>query len=181
MCFKNTVTPGSTASGYDVIGSAGTYATSGYNSLYLSKQNTGYYYTILEFPALSANMIYRFADLGSSSGAVPAITSGNLSNSNNYILRQIDNTGELDKSNIYQNSSTGNIGINTSSPAASAILDLNGGGTKGFKLPIIPTGTNLPSSPVQGLMVYAQEDNDVSRTEGIYVHTGTAWKRLTWV
>jgi hypothetical protein len=73
----------------------------------------------------------------------------------------------------------GNVGIGTTTPNASAILELNST-TKGFLLPRV--GLNpLPASPVKGLMVYADADIDIGRLEGVYVYTGTTWKRLDWI
>lgn len=185
LFFNNTSAPSSTSSGYDAIHSGGSLVTAEYNGLYLRKQNSGYNYTLLEFPATSTVGIlgptrYRFANMGiNGTGAVLAITDSNVSAANNYVLKAVNNTGEMGKSQIFDNGTS--VGINTATPNASAILELNST-TQGF-LP--PRMTSLQRgnilSPAVGLMVYQTDDDlDAGKPKGVYVYDGTTWRRLNW-
>lgn len=74
---------------------------------------------------------------------------------------------------IVIDASTGNVGINNSSPAASARLDISST-TKGFLMPrMTTTQKNAISSPAEGLWVY---DLDLHAP---CVYNGTAWKTVT--
>ncbi len=81
-------------------------------------------------------------------------------------------------SNVYYN--TGSIGVGTSSPDASSILDLSST-TKGLLLPRVALTASSTASPVtspaSGLVVYnTATASDV--VPGIYYWNGTAWKKL---
>jgi hypothetical protein len=70
----------------------------------------------------------------------------------------------------------GNVGIGTTTPNASAILELNST-TQGFLPPRMTQAQRIAIiSPATGLMVY-QTDS----TEGVYVYDSTnTWRRLNW-
>lgn len=69
---------------------------------------------------------------------------------------------------------SGNVGIGTTSPGASSLLDLSST-TKGFVLPrMTKAQRNAIASPVAGMAVY-QTDN----TPGLRVYDGTNWMRFT--
>ena len=71
--------------------------------------------------------------------------------------------------------STGNVGIGTSSPDASAILDAQST-TKGVRFPnMTTTQKNAVSSPAAGLVVF---DTTLSK---LCVYTGAAWQTITSV
>lgn len=184
LFFKNTVNPSTTSPGYDAVHSGGSLITSGYNGLYTKKQDAGYFYTLLEFPASTSvgttiNCRYKFPSLGASNGYVSAMTDGNASSANNYIIKAIDTTGQINRSNIYEDPTTANIGVGTSTPNASAILELNST-TKGFRLPRMGTGS-FPASPVKALMVHADADNDIGRpVGGVFVYDNSKWNNIPY-
>jgi hypothetical protein len=69
--------------------------------------------------------------------------------------------------------SAGNVGIGTSSPSASAILDVQST-TKGVRMPnMTTTQKNAIASPAAGLMVF---DTTLSK---LSVYTGSAWETIT--
>jgi len=71
--------------------------------------------------------------------------------------------------------SSGNLGIGTTSPSASAILDAQST-TKGVRMPnMTTTQKNAISSPAAGLMVF---DTTLSK---LCVYTGAAWQTITSV
>jgi hypothetical protein len=70
-------------------------------------------------------------------------------------------------------SDTGNVGIGTTSPASSAILDAQST-TKGVRIPnMTTTQKNAISSPVAGLMVF---DTTLAK---LCVYSGSAWQTIT--
>jgi hypothetical protein len=70
---------------------------------------------------------------------------------------------------------TGNVGIGTSSPNASAILDVQST-TKGVRMPnMTTTQKNAIASPAAGLMVF---DTTLSK---LCVYSGAAWQTITSV
>jgi hypothetical protein len=72
---------------------------------------------------------------------------------------------------VFQKSTT-NIGINTTDPDQSAILDLDSN-TKGFLPPRMRTSERTSiSDPATGLMVFDTDDGK------LYIFTGSAWKAL---
>ena len=85
------------------------------------------------------------------------------------------NYSEAGTSRFYVNSSTGNVGIGTSSPNASSILDVQST-TKGVRMPnMTTTQKNAIASPAAGLMVF---DTTLSK---LCVYTGAAWQTITSV
>jgi hypothetical protein len=69
--------------------------------------------------------------------------------------------------------STGNVGIGTSTPSSSALLDVSST-TKGVRMPNMTTvQKNAIGSPVAGLMVF---DTTLSK---LCVYSGTAWETIT--
>jgi hypothetical protein len=72
--------------------------------------------------------------------------------------------------------SNGNVGINTTTPANDAILEVKGGDTKGFRI----TPRSVPGSPVSG--AWSAGTIIVDSTGGVYicVAAGTpgTWHRL---
>ncbi|MEO7265640.1 MAG: hypothetical protein ABIW38_12035 [Ferruginibacter sp.] len=74
-------------------------------------------------------------------------------------------------SNIY-NTNAGNVGIGTSSPSASALLDISST-TKGFLVPRMTAAQRTAiASPTAGLMVYETD------TKLDYHHDGTTWRKI---
>ena len=70
---------------------------------------------------------------------------------------------------------TGSVGIGTSSPSASSILDAQST-TKGVRMPNMTTAQkNAIVSPAAGLMVF---DTTLKK---LCVYTGTAWQTITSV
>lgn len=77
----------------------------------------------------------------------------------------------LTGNDIY-NSNSGNVGIGTITPAASAQLDVSST-TKGFLPPRMTiTQRNAIPAPVAGLMVWC---TDCGTSGGLYVYNGTSW------
>jgi hypothetical protein len=71
--------------------------------------------------------------------------------------------------------SSGNVGIGTTSPNASAILDAQST-TKGVRMPnMTTTQKNAISSPAAGLMVF---DTTLAK---LCVYSGSAWQTITSV
>jgi len=82
---------------------------------------------------------------------------------------------ETGGSEIMRLLTTGNVGIGTSSPSASAILDAQST-TKGVRMPnMTTTQKNAISSPAAGLMVF---DTTLAK---LCVYTGAAWQTITSV
>lgn len=99
---------------------------------------------------------------------------------NDFVIAQSDATnGQLEPQyNTFTkrfviNRTTGNVGINVTTPDASAMLDVTST-SKGFLLPrMTTTQRNAISSPVAGLMVYDTILNKLA------VYTGSAWEMIT--
>lgn len=71
------------------------------------------------------------------------------------------------------NGAGGSVGVNTSTPSASAALDVQST-TKGFRLPnMTTTQKNAISSPAAGLMVF-----DTTLAKGC-IYSGSAWQTIT--
>lgn len=91
---------------------------------------------------------------------------GNQSGAIGYIFTGAD--GEWARINA-----SGNVGIGTSSPSASAILDAQST-TKGVRMPnMTTTQKNAISSPAAGLMVF---DTTLAK---LCVYSGSAWQTIT--
>ena len=111
---------------------------------------------------------------------------GNVSNYPAFLCRDSDGTtvtsGFWDATQqIFTNAgaermridTSGNVGIGTSSPASSAILDAQST-TKGVRMPnMTTTQKNAISSPVAGLMVF---DTTLAK---LCVYSGSAWQTIT--
>ena len=86
---------------------------------------------------------------------------------NNYVARF--SSGNLVSSNIYQDVGTGNIGIGTFLPSASAALDINSS-SKGFLPPRMDSvARNAILSPAQGLTIYN------TSIKALQFYNGTGW------
>jgi hypothetical protein len=98
------------------------------------------------------------------------IVVNNLSDSSVHFHVKSKNNPNLFLANAY----TDNVGIGTTSPHSSSILDITST-TKGFLLPRMTAAQRLAiSSPATSLFVW---DTDSLRYMG---HNGTAWKGLKW-
>jgi hypothetical protein len=97
---------------------------------------------------------------------VPAVTATVLTDSAGIL--------NIGSGQIYKDAS-GNVGIGTSSPDASAILDAQST-TKGVRMPnMTTTQKNAIASPAAGLMVF---DTTLAK---LCVYTGSAWQTITSV
>jgi len=100
---------------------------------------------------------------------------GLVKGSTNYIA-YFDSPGSVDTSSIYQKGSN-NVGIGTSNPDASAILQLNSK-TKGFLPPVMSsTERDNINSPATGLMIYCTDGIN----PGIQFYDGANWHTLAIV
>jgi hypothetical protein len=101
-----------------------------------------------------------------SSAEIGAIRTNSPSSGSNSLFFRVGNTERL------RITSDGSVGIGTSSPSASAILDVQST-TKGVRMPnMTTTEKNAISSPAAGLMVY---DTTLAK---LCVYT-TAWETIT--
>jgi len=87
----------------------------------------------------------------------------------------IDGSAGLTSNTCIFGDSSGNVGIGTISPSASAILDAQST-TKGVRMPnMTTTQKNAISSPAAGLMVF---DTTLAK---LCVYSGSAWQTITSV
>ncbi len=74
------------------------------------------------------------------------------------------------------------VGIGTTTPDNSSVLDVNSS-DKGFLPPRVSlTSVNdvtTIASPAEGLMIYSPSSNNCNLEPGIYVFSGTIWKKLS--
>jgi len=132
------------------------------------------------------NFIGRFinTDTGGSSGAAILVTQGavtglfqafanstvNFGTQTNHAL-----TFQTNSSERMRIDSVGAVGIGTTSPSASSLLDVQST-TKGVRMPnMTTTQKNAISSPAAGLMVF---DTTLSK---LCVYSGSAWQTITSV
>jgi hypothetical protein len=119
------------------------------------------------FADQSTNRI-RLQNTGASGGTFDII--GGLAGASNAGLSFFDVTNSATRMYI---DSSGNVGIGTSSPNASALLDVQST-TKGFRLPnMTTTQKNAIASPAAGLMVF---DTTLAKA---CVYSGSAWQTIT--
>lgn len=129
-------------------------------------------------PATGPGIIGNAVQTGSSSSP----------NASYFMVKQIGssaivNPWTLSGTNTYN--ITGNVGIGTSTPNASAILDISSS-SKGVLPPkVVLTGRNGTSSPIAspttGLFVYNTADAGTASNEvspGFYFYNGTNWTRM---
>ena len=111
------------------------------------------------FNGVETGFLYNFFDGGDFSTRL---------SSNGYLAFQ---AGGVEKMRI---TSSGNVGIGTTSPNPSALLHLKST-TQGFLPPVMKTGErdNI-GSPAVGLMIFNKDD------EVIQVYTGDGWRTLAW-
>lgn len=78
---------------------------------------------------------------------------------------------------------TGNVGINTTDPEPSAALDVHGS-NGGVLFPRLSLTSNFDTTtitaPVEGLVVYNQNDNGCDLKQGMYVYDGTYWRPFSY-
>jgi len=72
---------------------------------------------------------------------------------------------------------TAQVGIGTPTPHNSAILDLSGSASRGFRLPEVNL-SSPPATPAKGLMVW-NTNGSYGSGEGIYYYDGSAWQKMT--
>jgi hypothetical protein len=79
----------------------------------------------------------------------------------------------------YQTTFAQNVGIGTTSPDASAKLDITST-TQGMLIPrMFHTQRNAIASPATGLIVYQTNNQPLTtNTSGFYLYDGTGWKRI---
>jgi len=109
-----------------------------------------------------------------SAGNVPArISLVTGSNASNRLERlKVGSTGNFDFNNgqVYLKQSDGSLGIGTSTPDASSLLDIKST-AKGFLAPrMTQTQRDAIASPATGLLVY-----QTNNTPGFYYYTGLTW------
>jgi len=91
-----------------------------------------------------------------------------------FAIQSMNDAGTVKSTNLYIDPNA-NIGIGTSSPNASAILDVQST-TKGVRMPnMTTTQKNAISSPAAGLMVF---DTTLAK---LCVYSGSAWQTITSV
>ena len=100
---------------------------------------------------------------------------GNATTASRYAYLQAGEYGTGTSSTLALNPSGGNVGIGTTSPNASAILDAQST-TKGVRFPnMTTTQKNAISSPAAGLVVF---DTTLAK---LCVYSGSAWQTITSV
>ena len=115
------------------------------------------------FPGFSAGLYY---EKSSSFGASGGLVFGTSASNGPVII----GTSDTERMRI---DSSGNVGIGTSSPDASAILDAQST-TKGVRFPnMTTTQKNAVATPAAGLVVF---DTTLSK---LCVYTGAAWQTIT--
>jgi hypothetical protein len=103
---------------------------------------------------------------GTGTGGAIVFRTSSAGGTSNSTLNALSNRMTID--------SNGNVGIGTSSPGASSILDISST-TKGVVLPrMTKAQRDAIASPVAGMAIY-QTDN----TPGLRVYNGTNWMRFT--
>lgn len=123
----------------------------------------------VSFADQSTNRI-RLQNTGSGGGNFDII--GGLAGASNAGLSFYDVTNAATRMYI---DSSGNVGVGTSSPNASALLDVQST-TKGFRLPnMTTTQKNAIASPAAGLMVF---DTTLAKA---CIYSGSAWQTITSV
>jgi hypothetical protein len=114
----------------------------------------------------SRALTFTSSTTGGSNGALHTISASSVSGVLAFA------TGSSERMRI---TSTGNLGIGTSSPSASAILDAQST-TKGVRMPnMTTTQKNAIASPAAGLMVF---DTTLAK---LCVYSGAAWETITSV
>lgn len=123
----------------------------------------------VSFADQSTNRI-RLQNTGAGGGNFDII--GGLAGASNAGLSFFDVTNSATRMYI---DSSGNVGVGTSSPNASALLDVQST-TKGFRLPnMTTTQKNAIASPAAGLMVF---DTTLAKA---CIYSGSAWQTITSV
>jgi hypothetical protein len=109
-------------------------------------------------------------------GSASVTGSQSIANSSYFMVKQIGSSAIVDPwvlsgNDVYN--TTGEVGIGTSTPSASAILDLTST-SKGLLVPrMTATQKNAISSPSNGLMIY-QTDAPI----GFYYYNGFSWLNI---
>jgi hypothetical protein len=119
----------------------------------------------------SSGVTYKPAYLGYVETANSSGTAGDLV----FLTRPANNASSVAPTERMRIDANGNLGIGTSSPSASAILDAQST-TKGVRMPnMTTTQKNAIASPAAGLMVF---DTTLAK---LCVYTGAAWQTITSV
>lgn len=109
------------------------------------------------------------------SALIQILSDGAISSSSSpgFITLSTTASGSITGTERVRITSTGNVGIGTSSPSASAILDAQST-TKGVRMPNMTTvEKNAIASPAAGLMVF---DTTLAK---LCVYSGAAWQTIT--
>lgn len=157
----------------------GTSAATGYVAAYTSVPSTA-------ATAFTAADVMGLRMANASKGAGSTITNQHglyiadqTNGTNNYGITSLVSSGS-NKFNIYasgtaSNYFAGTVGIGTTSPNASALLDVQST-TKGVRMPnMTTTEKNAIASPAAGLMVF---DTTLAK---LCVYSGSAWQTITSV
>jgi len=152
--------------GYVGIGTASPGAALEVSGNILLSANSGSYRTFGQAASSNTTLVLQGGAASGTGGNIELTSAGsNVYDASTHIFRSLD--GASEKMRI--DSSTGNVGIGTASPAATALLEVSGT-AKGFLPPrMTTTQRDAISSPATGLTVYN------TTTAALNVYNGTAW------
>lgn len=94
-----------------------------------------------------------------------------------YVDNTTANASYTETARMTIDATNANVGIGTTTPVASAILDLTST-TKGFKPPVMTaTQASAIASPAKSLMLYVTDTNGTFTSAGLWIYT-TSWKLI---